>query len=302
MAEKINALALAKKTQNIVLEQVKNFEKSGELKFPPNYSPENALKSAWLQIQQTEDNNHHLAIEVCTQNSIANALLSTVIQGLNPDKKQVYYIVYGKKLVAQRSYFGAIAVAKQVNSNVKTFNAQVVYEGDELEYEIKNGKKYITKHAQKFQDINKAAIVGAYCIIEQHDGDNYAIVMTMDEIKQAWQQSKMNVFDNNGELNSKAVHSKFTASMACKTVTNRACKHIINTSDDANIVSQFAKTADAELAKAEAEATIEKNANKGDFIDVEGVEIDEETGELLEGDDAAPEQGCESEDESNTMD
>ncbi len=282
MAEKNVALAIAQKTQESVLSKVKEFQENGELHFPANYRPENALKAAWLQIQQTVDRNKKPAIEVCAQVSIANAMLSTVVQGLNPDKKQCYYIVYGDQLVAQRSYFGSVCVAQSVNPNVQEFNAQVIYEGDEVAFEIRNGKKYVTSHKQKFQDINKANIIGAYCTVVQKDGDNYSVIMTMDEIKEAWKKSKNNPIDEKGELKPNSTHGQYTAEMACKTVIGRAAKHIINTSDDSNIVVEFAKQNDLDNAKAEAEDEIAENANNGDYIDVDCVEVDKATGELTE--------------------
>jgi len=283
MAEKqITSLALAKQTQEGVLKQIKQFQDKGELVVPQNYSPENALKAAWLKIQQTTDRNGKPAIDVCTQVSIANAMLTTVVQGLNPDKAQVYYIVYGDKLVAQRSYFGAECVAKMVNENVIDFSAQPIYEGDEIDYEIKDGKKYIKSHKQKFQDINKANIIGVYCIVKQQDGDNYAIIMTMAEIQEAWKKSPTKPFDDNGNLKPASTHAQYTAEMACKTVIGRTCKHIINSSDDHNIVTKYAIENDNDIAKATAEIEIEENANTGDKIEVDFSVIDEETGEVQE--------------------
>lgn len=273
MAEKNQALALAQKTQDGVMAKIRQFQERGELTLPANYSPENALKSAWLTIQETVDRNKKPALEVCTQNSFANALLTMVVQGLNPDKKQCYFIVYGNKLLCQRSYFGAASVAKRVNSNVLDFNPQPIYEGDNVEMEIRNGKTYITKHTRAFGDINKKAITGAYCVVEQADGDSYAVVMTMDEIKDAWKQSQMNPVTDKGDIKPGSTHEKFTGEMAGKTVINRAAKHIINMSDDGNLVASIAKQNDVDIAQAEAEAEIAENANKGAVIDAEFMEV-----------------------------
>ena len=280
--KQMTALQLAQKTQESVLEKVKKFQERGELSFPANYSPENALKSAWLMIQQTEDRNHNPAIEVCTQVSIANAMLSMVVQGLNPDKKQCYYIVYGKTLTAQRSYFGSQVVAKTVNTNVVDFSAQPIYEGDTLEYDIRNGKKYITKHTQAFGNVDKKKITGAYCTVIQADGDNYSDIMTFEEIKKAWEKSPTRPFNDDGTLKPNSTHGQYTADMACKTVINHAAKHIINTSDDRNLVVQIARQNDEDNARAEAEAEIAENANKGAIIDVEGTIVDEGAGEVVD--------------------
>ena len=102
-----------KNITDFVLEKVQKFESNGQIFFPENYSPENALKSAWLKLQEIKDKNSRLALQVCTKPSIANALFNMVIQGLNPAKNQCYFIPYGDQLTLMRSYFGTIAVAKQ---------------------------------------------------------------------------------------------------------------------------------------------------------------------------------------------
>lgn len=115
-----------------VLFKVNKMESDGSISFPSRYNPGNALRSAWLQIQETKDLNGRPALEVCTKESVANALLNTVVQGLSPSKKQVYYIVYGNQLQAQRSYFGTMAATKRIPGVVDVW-ADVVYEGDQFQ-------------------------------------------------------------------------------------------------------------------------------------------------------------------------
>jgi len=260
-------VAIRRETVDIVAAKVKEFQNKGELFFPPNYVPENALKSAWLLIQETNDKNGNPSINVCTKESIANSLLSMVIQGLNPDKKQCYFIVYGNKLTLQRSYFGSMAVAKMVDESIEDIYGMVVYDGDELEYEIKRGRRYITKHTQKIENVKKDKIVAAYACILYKDGREEYTLMTMDEIKQAWKQSKMNPIDDKGNIKAGSTHEKFTADMCIKTVINKACKPIINSSSDKNIVAKYAKLTDDEAHEAEVEAEIAENANK-EMIDI----------------------------------
>jgi recombination protein RecT len=263
-----NKLVVSKKeTIDIVTARIKQFQNKGELYSPPNYTPENALKSAWLMIQETKDKNDKPALEVCTQASVANSLLSMVVQGLNPDKKQCYFIVRGKKLYAQRSYFGSIHVAKMVDPNIVDVYPMTIYQDDEFEYEIKHGKTIVTLHKQKFSNISKDKIAGAYATILYTDGRELSTVMTLDQIKQAWKQSPMHPVDEKGNIKVGSTHDKFTADMCEKTVTNKACKYVINTSDDKSIVAKYAKMMDAEFAEAEVEAEIDENANK-EMIDI----------------------------------
>lgn len=257
-----NQLAVRKETIDVVTAKVKEFQNKGELYFPSNYVPENALKSAWLMIQETEDKNKKLALEVCSKESIANALLSMVIQGLNPDKKQCYFIVYGNKLQMQRSYFGSMAVAKSVNSCIDDIYGMVVYEDDEFEYEIIKGKKIVTKHKQKLQNVQKEKIVAAYACVLYKSGKEDSEVMTIDEIKQAWKMSKMYPVDEKGNIKGGSTHDKFMSEMCIKTVINRICKPIINSSSDSNIIAKFAAQTDSDFRESEIQEEIEENANK----------------------------------------
>jgi recombination protein RecT len=140
------------KTVDNVLEKIAAFQSAGELKLPPNYSPENAVRSAWLIIQDVKDASKRPALQVCTRDSIATALLDMVMQGLSPVKKQCYFIVYGDKLTCMKSYIGTVAISKRV-ANVKEPIANVVYEKDEFQYEINtvSGRKTIVKHIQKME-------------------------------------------------------------------------------------------------------------------------------------------------------
>jgi len=274
--EKNNQVAVMKKeTIDIVEGKIKQFKESGELHFPANYSPQNALKSAWLMIQETVDMSKTPVLTSCTQASVANSLLSMVVQGLNPDKKQCYFIAYGKKLQLQRSYFGSMHVAKTVDTNIKDIYGKTVYEDDEFEYEIKHGKDIVTLHKQKLTNIKKDKIIGAYATIVYKDGTELSTIMTLDQIKQAWKQSKMNPVDDKGNIKVGSTHDKFEADMAEKTVINKACKYVINSSNDKTIMSLYAKKVDSEIAEAEVEAEIEENANS-EFIDFQEVDAVEE--------------------------
>ena len=278
MTEQKQGLAIMKKdVVDVVEARVRQFKQSGELQFPANYSPDNAMKSAWLILQSTVDMNKKPALEVCTKDSIANALLDMVVQGLNPAKKQGYFIVYGNKLVFQRSYFGTMAVAKQVDDTIEDIFAEVVYEGDTFKYRINRGKKEIAEHEQALENINGGKIKAAYCLIVNKDGEvKRTEIMTMDEIKQAWKQSQMRPVDEKGNIKAGSTHDKFTAEMCKKTVINRACKAIINSSNDSYLFKQAFNRAEEIATEEKVEQKIADNAN-GDIIDIEPEEITDDT-------------------------
>lgn len=267
MAQTKNELAILKKdTVDVVADRVKKFQENGELHFPLNYSPDNAMKSAWLTLQSTLDKNKRPALEVCTKDSIANSLLDMVVQGLNPNKKQGYFIVYGNQLTFQRSYFGTMAVTKRV-TGAKSIDAAVIYEGDDVDYEMVNGRITNLRHKQKFGNIDKEKIIGAYATIVMDKEEVYHELMTIEELRQAW--SKAQFWGKDQEKEKKgSTHDEFKQEMAKKTVINRACKKYLNSSDDGSLVMNHIHRADEVAAEQEVEEEIQQNANS-EVIDVE---------------------------------
>jgi len=254
----------------IVTSKLRTYTENRELVLPANYSIENALKSAWLALQETVDKDKHPVLQSCSQASIANALLDMAVQGLNPGKDQCYFIAYGQKLVCQRSYFGTMAVAERV-AGASDIWAEVVYEADEFEYTISHNRKNVTRHTQKLGNIKPGAIVAAYCVIEFSTvKPTFTEIMTIAQIKKAWAKSKMDSDSPN------SVHSQFPEEMAKRTVTNRACKALINSSSDDNLFLEHFNRSDEEGAATVLEAEIEENANK------EVLDVDPETGEIVE--------------------
>lgn len=253
--------SIADQVQN----KVREFQERGELHFPAGYSPDNAVKSAWLVLQEVADRNKRPALAVCTKDSVANALLDMVVQGLNPMKKQGYFIVYGNRLTFQRSYFGTMAVTKRV-TGAKSIDAAVIYEGDDVEYEMKNGRVTNLVHKQKFGNIDKEKIVGAYCIITLPDNEFYTELMTIDELRKAWSKAQFWGKEQEKEKPG-STHDEFKQEMAKKTVINRACKKFLNSSDDSSLVMQHFNGSDDRHEDAQLQAEIEENANK-EIIDI----------------------------------
>jgi len=244
---------------------------------PANYSFENALKSAWLILQETLDRNKKPALEVCSQESIQNAILNMALQGLNPAKNQCYFVVYGRQLQLIRSYMGAQMTAKLVNPDISDIRAQVVYAGDQIEIDVEHGRDVIKEHKRQFGSINKAEIVGAYAIAVGLDETRhlYTEIMTLDEIKASWKQSKMTAVAESGAINQSSTHGKFTGEMAKRTVINRICKRIINTSDDSALLAGFAMSEEKDEAEIINEH-IRENANRK-LIDFPAPEPEEES-------------------------
>ena len=186
------------------------------LMIAPNYSVSNALSSAYYALKNSNSGN---LLEKCTSESIYNALLDMVTQGLSPAKTQCYFIPYGNTVKLTRSYFGTIKVVKQL-PEVKDIYAKVIYEGDDFQAEnTEKGWKFI-KHDSSWKNQDNP-IDGAYCIIEKQNGEQIMTIMTKKEIDKSWAQSR------NG-----SVQKNFPQEMAKRTVINRAAKQFFNTSDD----------------------------------------------------------------------
>lgn len=200
--------------------RIKVLEDEG-LALPEQYSAKNALSSAFFTLQKV------YGIEKATQESIANALLDMVTQGLSPAKTQCYFIVYGNELQMQRSYFGTVAALKRL-SNVSKVKAEVIHEGDTFEIgSNEDMEMVVTKFEPKFENIDKP-IIGAFAMIKLEDGTVNYTVMTKAEIDKSWQQSR--------NKNNK-VQQNFGQEMAKRTVLNRAAKMFINTSDDSDLLT-----------------------------------------------------------------
>jgi len=243
-----------------VQKTLEGYATKGELVLPEDYSIENALKSAWLVLQETENKDKVPVLQACSQTSIANALLDMAVQGLNPGKKQCYFIAYGKKLLCQRSYFGTMAVAERV-AKTKDIWSEVVYEGDTFEYEITHNRKSVTKHTQKLANVGKN-IVAAYCVIEFGNGKpDYTEIMTIEQIHKSWEKSRMK-----GVV---STHTEFPDEMCKRTVISRACKKFINASSDENLLKHFNRS-DEEQTETEVAEEIEENANGG-ILEIESV-------------------------------
>lgn len=260
---------IKKETADLVLSKVQHFTRNGELDVPPNYSPANALKSAWLILQGVTTKDKKPVLEVCTKASVANALLDMVLQGLNPAKDQCYFIAYGQHLAMQRSYFGTMAVTRQVDQSVGEIDFQVVYQDDIFKYRLERGQKKILQHDQELENIANDKIKAAYCVIYDKAGEiKHTGILTIDQIKQAWRQSKNFPFANNGELKADSVHARFSADMAIRTVVNHTCKYIINRSNDEGLVLESVRRTDEANVAADAQQIADDNAN-GEVIDID---------------------------------
>ena len=238
------------------------------LSFPADYNPTNALMGAYLIMKETVDKNGKCILESCSQASIANSLMDMATLGLNASKKQGYFIAYGGKCQFQKSYFGNITLARR--NGLKKISAEIIYEGDTFKYHIEYGEKIIDVHEQDFMNIDVDKIKGAYAVATMEDGSTRVEVMNINQLKKAWNQRTGGLKED-----ASSTHTKFRDQMAKKTVINRLCKMIGNTSTDGNI-SEISDRLDelenVDMVAEDVAYDIHKNANTVEFEEPEIVD------------------------------
>jgi recombination protein RecT len=264
-----NANKLVSMERNIserVANRVQELVKSGRINLPANYSVGNALSSAWLTLQNVKDPQGRRALEVCTKESVANALLDMAIMGLNPAKKQGYFIPYGDQMAWFTSYFGKCAVVKRLKGIETEPVATIIYEGDEIELAFNElGEEYVKFHKTTWQNKQKGVRVGAYATVKQGNIIRSA-VMTRAEIKEAWTK--------NPSPKNKRDHVEFEGEFMKRTVINRLVKMIIQTSNDDDLLAETMivnedKHYDFEgQAEAIAANEVKELANTGEIVDI----------------------------------
>ena len=288
-----NEMELRKKANEIVGQAHKTVSQQlqkGSLDIPENYSVNNALQAAAIELQQATDKRGRPILEVATEHSIKKALQQMVQAGLNPAKDQVDFIAYGNKAYAQPRYFGNIALAKRLGA-IHVLG-EAVYEEDEFSYSKQaNGLTVIEKHEQSLQS-KQSKLIGAYSSIIFEDRPALIEVMTIEEIKDAWEQGNYSRDQKPG----KTPHDKFSGEMAKKTVINRNCKTFIKSSDDANLAMQEVVQGETRHEE-EVEQEKEEKMGSGDFIDVTPNEPEEEEQEKPEEAEADPEPEADQEEE-----
>lgn len=241
------------------------------MSFPADYNLSNALMGAYLILKETTDKNGKAILETCSQVSIANSLMDMATMGLNPQKKQGYFVAYGGKCQFQKSYFGNITIARRYG--LKSINAEIIYDGDDFVYSIEDGRKVFVRHEQDVMNIDNDKIKGAYAVAVMADGTKLLEVMNIKQIKQSWQQGY-------GYKEKGGTHEKFADQMAKKTVINRLCKMITNTYGDEAVIDTFERLEESEgedRIAADVAYEISQNANKEEFVIDEPEQTEEKT-------------------------
>lgn len=113
--------------------------------------------------------NDNAELAKLPQEKLLPGLLKGAYLGLDFLSNECYLIPYQNNLRFSPSYRGLIKLAKKYSVRpIKNIYANIVREGDEFEYGIKENKPYINFTPKPLSD---AAIIGAYAVVEYEDGD-----------------------------------------------------------------------------------------------------------------------------------
>ena len=209
-----------KNITDAVLNSVNSLTKTNQLTLPKNYSVENALKFAFLELQQSR-------LLDTDKNALSTALLNMCVQGLSPQKKQCYFINYGGKVSLMRSYHGDRAVAK-LSGIVKDIQAYVIYDGDEVNISYDAETNYlVVEHKTDFKNWNNK-IIGAYAVAIMPDGTKRYDLMTIERINKSWNMSS--------NKNGNKLQNDFTTDACQRTVTRHLVKNLFNQSNDDSLL------------------------------------------------------------------
>lgn len=205
-----------------------------------------------LKLLSAKDSAKRPAILTVSEESIRECALTFLNGGYDLFKNQGYLFPYGNELKFMVSKDGYVALAKKTNPDIKDFYAEIVYKGDEFEFEKVAGKTIITKHKQKLENItaNWQDVVAAYATCEFKDGTHIADVMTIEEIKNSLATAQKGITDIH-KKNPKIMLSKFPLRRLAKTRIYQSNPEIANIIVDEEVEFEAVNTND----------TIAKNMN-----------------------------------------
>lgn len=238
MAEQQKQVALRNDVGEQVITRINQLSETG-LQMPKDFHAPTAIRMTMLKLQELKDKNGKPALEVCTKESIANALFRMCLWGLNCGLDQCYATVKGDKLCIDPSYFGKALMVKRVY-NTWHPRPHVIRKDDVFEFEIesKTGLTKLVKHETKLENIDKP-FVGAYIYLPTENGDLDLYIMSAKQIATAWSKSPTR----------QGVHQEFDEKMVGKTIINSACNMIIKSTPSINYneeVQEDNHTVDAE--------------------------------------------------------
>lgn len=238
-----HGLTIPKNISDQVFNTLQLHQDNGRLSLPKNYDLGNALTSAYLIIAQDPKLN------VCSKESIIQSMIDMGTMGLNPSKKQCYFVPMGGKCNIMVSYFGKQTALKRIKG-IKDIVSDVIYQDtdyalgtDDFGLETIKIVKPCPLDKRKGENI-----IGAWAKILMDEDvwgrNEYTCIMTREDIENAHKMG-------NGGGKTKA-HTNFFGEMAKKSVINRCVKNFVNSkSDDDLLIESLNNVVDNEYKEEE---------------------------------------------------
>lgn len=232
--------------------------------------------------------------------SLMLACLKAATDGLLPDGRDAALVIFNKntktadgwsntKIAQYMPMYAGILKKCRQSGQIASVVTHVVYEKDKthgkFEYLLGDEEKIIHEPYMGTED--RGSIIAAYCIVKLKDGTIVREVMPWVDIEKirraspAGAKTEYDVKKSGGKIgDAKGIWEKWPEEMSRKTVFRRASKWLPQSIEDANRIFAADDTlGNDDNMPPEAEA---EGASLGDMI-AEGMTIDNETGEVLEG-------------------
>jgi recombination protein RecT len=133
-------------------------------------------------------------LQLSTKNSIYDSILKLAYLGLFPDGRLAYLIPYQNKKAgtiecqAQVDYKGYVELAYR-SKQVLSIHADVIYEGDDFQYDLGCVTKHVPWAWRKDKPDKKGKCLGAYCIVKMVDAEKHE-VMDVEQLENIRRRSK----------------------------------------------------------------------------------------------------------------
>lgn len=184
---------------------------------PEGFSPANSLKKARFMLNDMKVGGKPV-LEVCTEESVMQALLDSVAKGLDFSESQIYFIPRNNQMTTMESVYGRIVRAKRASKFYKPI-VGYVHEGDIFDFgvDIQTGYTKIIDHKTSIENLDNP-FIAAYAYVTDNDGNTDVFVMTRKEWLKSWTKSS----------NGASVAKDFERDMIYRTIIKKSTKSLVN--------------------------------------------------------------------------
>lgn len=184
---------------------------------PEGFSPANSLKKARFMLNDMKVGGKPV-LEVCTEESVMQALLDSVAKGLDFSEAQIYFIPRNNQMTTMESVYGRIVRAKRASKYYKPI-VGYVHEGDIFDFgiDVNTGYTKIIEHKTSVENLDKP-FIAAYAYVTDNDGNTDVFVMTRKEWLKSWTKSS----------NGASVAKDFERDMIYRTIIKKSTKSLVN--------------------------------------------------------------------------